>query len=251
MSDPKQIKSSDSGVALTQDARTPTNLTAYGRQLASRIFYGYFPYDDNQYFLNLVRDGRSNNQQSEAVIDGHRTYVLESRNRYGLHTLWLDPNADFAPRRIRLEKRGTDLFNGEQIGLMKISKVDFEQRPRLPMRGLVWQVDIRLDDGRKSASLVSGFTMNETRFYEGGATFDTKDEFTITYQTRDAKVADLRPTLEVPEGTVVQLTKAPAVVAEWRNGEVVKVRDRKVVRPRTKLAPNNVRRTGSAQPVPP
>jgi hypothetical protein len=49
------------------------------------------------------------------VVDGHETYVLESKTNHGHYIAWFDPNCGFNLRRFIVRRSGTDLLNGKPV----------------------------------------------------------------------------------------------------------------------------------------
>ena len=49
------------------------------------------------------------------VVDGHETYVLESKTHHGHYIAWFDPNCGFNLRRFVVRRSGTDLLNGKPV----------------------------------------------------------------------------------------------------------------------------------------
>jgi hypothetical protein len=49
------------------------------------------------------------------VVDGHKTYVLESKTNHGHYIAWFDPNCGFNLRRFVVRRRGTDLLDGKPV----------------------------------------------------------------------------------------------------------------------------------------
>jgi hypothetical protein len=49
------------------------------------------------------------------VVDGHETYVLESKTHHGHYIAWFDPNCGFNLRCFVVCRSGTDLLNGKPV----------------------------------------------------------------------------------------------------------------------------------------
>jgi len=89
-------------------------------------------------------------------IDGHPCYVLESKGRYGEHTLWFDPEYDYIIRRAQVHKEGDDLYWGYlTVAELDVSSTDWTfnvvevkqvEGLWIPMHGRLQSTDTRTVD---------------------------------------------------------------------------------------------------------
>lgn len=64
--------------------------------------------------VDTMRQGSVRLRDEMEVVDGHRTYVLEAESQYGKHTLWIDPEYGYNPRRIHLLIEADNLYIGDE-----------------------------------------------------------------------------------------------------------------------------------------
>jgi hypothetical protein len=81
-----------------------------GRELS-----GYIAGDDNVHLADVMAGGTNRTIRTETLSHGGRPLiVLEADTPFGHHALWLDPDADDAPRRIEVMRTQKDRYEGER-----------------------------------------------------------------------------------------------------------------------------------------
>lgn len=203
----------------------------------SAVPLGYLPGDDWHKLWIVMREARVLDLSPDMeVVAGHKTHVVTSRGKYGLHKLWLDPEFGYLPRQIEIVKLDGDLFEAVQIGV--------EQGSRDTTR--------IVDGGAQIRSMRASYTMTESRVrvenvqlekIEGRfwtTAFDhihdqtmkyadrtEKSKYRIDYRTQsvdcnpDSWPADVfRFGVEVRDGTAVRFLDNRDKRAVWRNGKI-------------------------------
>jgi hypothetical protein len=83
----------------------------------SSLQFGRVPGDGGQPLWDVLTSASSLEVLPEPEsIDGHVTWIVESRGKYGIHRIWFDPESGGLPRRIEVRKGLGDLYQDEQIG---------------------------------------------------------------------------------------------------------------------------------------
>ncbi|NLZ03575.1 MAG: hypothetical protein GXY19_00185 [Phycisphaerae bacterium] len=84
---------------------------------SSAVFDGHLSGCNNLTIPEVLREATSLRlRDAMESVDGHDTCVLEAATKYGKHSLWLDPDAGFNPRRITVQKEVGDLDGDRRLG---------------------------------------------------------------------------------------------------------------------------------------
>ena len=159
------------------------------------------------------------------VVDGRRTYVLEAQTPYGHHTLWLDPDHGFYPKRIVIEKQPGDLMDDKPLAMTADQSRAYHDpfypdAPLKQFRITVAPITVEAVDG---LYFPTSATIEIVRTYTDGREVTAR----ITYECNHI---DLKPDfeaigafrLDVPDGIPVFFMDDPRADAgiryEWRDG---------------------------------
>jgi hypothetical protein len=188
--------------------------------------YGELPYDRGESIAATV--SVANPTVVGAEIEGHSVQEVSARTPRGVYTLWLDSSANYATRRILCVKTGDDLYGDTPLSKMHpIQYPEDDPRPRLPLKEFRFEVGLvelsSPDNGEHY--IMSKFEVVEARLFEGGQSFVTRSEVSLSNVRFQCTDADLEPTLEIPDGTVAYLQDSPSIQAEWRDRQIVKIID--------------------------
>jgi hypothetical protein len=84
--------------------------------MAGTAVLGYMEGDSDRPLWEVLK-GTPDVQLRDAMemVDGHETYVLESKTHHGHYIAWFDPNCGFNLRRFVVRRSGTDLLNGKPV----------------------------------------------------------------------------------------------------------------------------------------
>jgi len=218
----------EAGVRVVIEAETEDALKGYAIQNnAANVLYGYMPYD-HKWLPDLMRDGALHARRVRMKEDEAEMIALESIGRYGRWELWLDPKTGHAPRRIRNEKRGSDLIGDREIGSLPAPEPMLGAEPRKALRALDFEVDFRptLVDG---VPMAAGYTRTDTLTREGGEQYQIRREVTFSDIRFDPDPSALARTLNIPEETAVSIENAPGIAARWQHGQIVQEYDNSVI----------------------
>jgi len=196
---------------------------------AEQYLHGFAEGHPNTFHLEEIMQEGSNLQLRDEMepVDGHKCYVLESKNEYGEKTLWLDPEDGFNPRRIVLRTRAENIYGLTPLGAPP-EPLDSRWLVREPRSQIVENVltvdsvEIEEVDG---VPVIVGAQIVRERFFENGLSTTMRSIVKRTH-------IDLNPDfeavgafkMEVPDGTPVFYPSEPsssAIRLEWRDGKVV------------------------------
>jgi len=198
-----------------------SGLVGYGSVLDGLVWG-----DDQQTLPEVLRGSTSMQLRDQMeVIDGHPTYVLEAVGSYGRHVLWLDPEYGFNPRRIVVQKRPDDLFDGKPLNTPV--KYKASQMPAIPVSGKV-RVDVTVNSIEISEVdgifVATGAEIEVSHVYANGKRTGVhvhhrreNIDFTPDFEAMSAFL------MNAPNGTEVSYRDGSGggIEYEWRDGRVV------------------------------
>jgi hypothetical protein len=216
-------------VYVTYEDASDDAVQGFARQNETRVLNGCLTVDSGRSLSQLMREASPKMEPETVLVDGHATYVVTSKGPLGTHTMWLDPAAGFLPRRIRCEKRGSDLFAGQPVGEIPARGDAEHRRPNKPMAGCDYEIDhIKIEQIDEKPFIV-GYHETTVYLYQGGDQFTSRNEVSLSQADLDPPEDALKLTMEIPNGTSVHVYNYPQIDCEWKDGQVVKVVDASVV----------------------
>ncbi|MGQ0634711.1 MAG: hypothetical protein ACT4QC_08880 [Planctomycetaceae bacterium] len=105
-----------------------------------RVLLARLPGDGNQPLWRVMSDASSVELLPEPEMIGTaKTFALKSRGKFGEHSVWLDPEHGYLPRKIEIRKCADDLFDSLSLDVLDgsrlmISGVANKPRPARPSR---------------------------------------------------------------------------------------------------------------------
>lgn len=160
-------------------------------------------------------------------MNGQPVWVLEATGKWGSFALWLDPEADYLPRRLEQRKKGADwIEEGMPVSSVSGWKTSYYPEGRLTEDSVILEgVRIeRLD----TTHMLTGFTMRRSTRFDNGQTVTIATRAHIQNVRLNPDFAKENPftiTTPVPNGTRVRVLDQPNIEFEWRDGKVVKAVD--------------------------
>jgi len=160
---------------------------------------------------------------------GDSWVLLEGRGRFGTYRVWLDPAANYLPRRIEIDKAAIDLAGDS--GEYTVASFPFENsdgvyhlRERMrSTKTLVHNIEVT---SVNETPTISAFSRTYTREYESGATMVFRNECVIEeMRLGDPGDEAFALTIEVPDGNDVFVVESPQIQYVWRDGQVQKAVD--------------------------
>jgi len=168
-------------------------------------------------------------------INGAKTYALESRGKFGEHTVWIDPDRGGLPRRIEIRKNLGDLYSEIQLGA-RVGAVDEAPRkpgsipraapPRQPpdIRAFSLRVDDIQIEKRDGAFVMTAWKTEEKVTFGDGRPGDRREEHAVgavDFKPETWPKDALRLTIEIPDKTRVSVRDGlDGTNYEWIGGEV-------------------------------
>lgn len=223
--------------AWLEDSRIQGKI-GYAIQDVSRPVFGYPPYTNELTISQLLKSGRAKVRQSLEDISGRPTLVVDVHDKFGHHTLWLDPKAGFAARRTKTVKAATDLFQNEDERV-KDQKTPKDPKSRMPLHGVIsftTTSDIELGN-TDDVFIPSKCLRLDLYRYDNGDQFEVKRSFVYSKASFTPSESDLGITLHIPNGSEVNIQNGAGIQAEWQNGSVVKVYDKSIIKVLADLGP--------------
>jgi RNA polymerase sigma-70 factor (ECF subfamily) len=176
----------------------------------SNIFYGYVPGNPIDSLLDdfLVKTGTAQLRDATESIDGHEVLVIEADTSHGKHTLWVDPNAGYHPRRIEIVRSGDDLLGDKAVSspdqLVDDSVLPYLMEPNAIMIDEKITVDAtRIEKVGDRYVLTGGRVTQHHRFESGESTTRTVEYRWEDYDLAPELAALNAFRLDVPVGTPV------------------------------------------------
>ncbi|QDU80214.1 ECF RNA polymerase sigma factor SigW [Polystyrenella longa] len=182
---------------------------------------GFLPYDASRRLPELMKSYQPRITGHE-VIDGHPTVVVMSEGYYGRHTVWLDPEAGYLPRKIESVKERDDLFDGWPLHLILPHNDATDRRPNLAYQRMIVTVDGIEIDHVDDGFVMKNFEVTLNRTYSDESEFNTRFEYQLSKFSRQVAEEELAMTLQIPQGTSVFVTNDPSTEYIWHDGQPVK-----------------------------
>jgi hypothetical protein len=166
----------------------------------------------------VLHDATLSTRSSES-IDGHVTHVLEGRGRRGVHTLWLDPEFGYLPRRIVVRKVGGDLVLGKAVSAHTGANND-------RWKEVVEELsDVRLERIAGNP-VMTRFEHAQTLTFESGVRRVKRTSCIVSqyeFSGAPAGPTTFDVSMHIPQGHPVHVDGAQHILYEWRDGEIQKV----------------------------
>jgi len=173
-------------------------------------------------------------KKDQEIIDGHRTYVLEVETKYGLYTLWLDPEYGFNLRRMVIKKKIGDINGSVPLGTQPkpLPEGVLLHTPNKAKTNIEVVLDSVKIDKIDGVYIPVSAKVKERVDYENGTYVERVDAYTRTN-------IDFNPDfyamgafeMDVPNGTKVYFME-PArsgIRYEWQDGKIVTAIDQRTL----------------------
>jgi hypothetical protein len=179
-----------------------------GRELS-----GYIDGDDSIHLADVMARGTNRTIRTETLSHGGRPLiVLEADTPFGHHALWLDPEADDAPRRIEVTRTRQDRYEWGMLpeGIVRqrivIDECRFQSGETYSIPAHMKSVEEQVDQAGKV-----------TRWER---VFDVRKVDLVPDDSQDKGAFRL----DAPDGTSVSPAIPLWISYEWRGGKIVTVR---------------------------
>jgi hypothetical protein len=174
--------------------------------------------DDDAKLFTILRESNLQMKSEMANIDGHQVYVLEGKSKRGKITVWLDPNANYHPRRIEILKSDDDLLNGRPV---KLAKED-----NLIKNKQLKEYSMTVDEVKISkigdVNIMTGANITEVRTYADGYKITARYPFQIlNINLKPDFLSTKAFDVNLPDGTPVNNNDFPGDKYEVRQGKIV------------------------------
>ncbi len=196
------------------------------------FIFGYVHFDGTSRLSKVLADSEVRVVDTSASDGaGHRAVLVESRGKFGRHRVWFDPGAGYLPRRVEVEKTGSDVFGTNTVAKLGPHGFPDSFWPDLSVDRVliaITDVDIRRIE---NAFAIVGFTYTLTRRHAGGVSASERTIIRVDDLDLNPPYdpSDFQVTVPIPNGTNVYMHGVPQIVYEWRDGEVVKSADQSAV----------------------
>jgi hypothetical protein len=165
-------------------------------------------------------------EEQGSSIDGHPTRHIRASTLFGSYEFWLDPNADFMPRRMVITQEVTSIgITGKAIGaplppLPVGAKTP--PMPYVPKKSTEIVVDAIDLETFKGKSVPVAYRIVQTTEFVDGRSVRSQSEFKCTSFEFDPDFNAVKAFLcDLPDGVRVFNAEASAVGYEIRGGKVV------------------------------
>lgn len=184
--------------------------------------FGYFDANSQLPLTEILQ--QSELLAREESVNGSTLRVLEGKGKWGTHTLWLDPQLGYLPRRIDQSKQANDWGeSGKPISSAKYAAGSVYPNAFLT----TWsdRFEVTNFDRVGNQTLVTSFKlMHELRFANGQTvTFRTDVNLSEIQLNPDFSKDDpFRISTSIPNGAYVQVDDREGINYEWQDGKIVK-----------------------------
>lgn len=192
--------------------------------IASIALLGIFSFDNDTPIWEVMLDSPAIDAATEPeVIDGVPTYRVTSRGTLGDHSVWLDPNAGYLPRRVEIRKTRDQL---PQRPSRDAPGANGNSRQPPPERvEYVQRIDAIRIEPFDGIPVITAFNLEGHSRLSDGRAGATRVEFRIT--SVSVKPEEWAPdALElktaIPEGTPVYALDSPGISYVWKDGAIIK-----------------------------
>lgn len=165
------------------------------------------------YLPAILRE--SNLTTSEQALQGENVFVLRGKGRFGAYSLWLDPKHGSLPRRISVRKTLSDYAGDRQLSSFR------------GVREMKADVEVSRLEKFGDVHLMTEFAiLYQTLFSDGSRQSQTtcrlsKIDVSPNVSTSDA----FKVSVDIPNGTPVQVNDAPGIEYVWKDDRILKLVD--------------------------
>ena len=206
--------------------------TSLERLQFGSLLYGN-PFGEGQQTLSdLLRESKISTDGKEYAIDGNRHLkLLEAHGKYGVIHFWLDPEADYVPRKVSMKKRGTDILDTKPVNSLS----DIGGKGTMWPTGKLSEYEQVIDNVQvakiSNVLLIDAFTETEVYRFASGESLTMRNDVTISDLNLNPNFPAeyFQISTEIPDGTEVRDLDNPQIVYEWRDGKIGKVLDKKQI----------------------
>lgn len=198
----------------------------YGMLPAGRYLDGYAKGDDALFLPEAMRNGTLRLREEMEIIDGHRTYVLESESDYGKKVVWIDPEYGHCARRIVMQKTEGHLYGRKPLGTppKPLHPRMISKEPHVALTGMEIEVRTTRIEQVDGVYVPVEARITESKSYANG-------QSTRKTALHRRSNIDIDPDFEkigafvidVPNGTPIRFLDergGSGVEFEWRDGNV-------------------------------
>lgn len=197
------------------------------------LIYGYLSGKVDHRLTSMFAAGNARFQGREAV-NGHSTVKLAFSDAHGKHTLWLDPNAGYLPRRVLIQKESQHLLDGRKISSMEPFGATGTLWPAGRLTSFNDEIDSVDIDRVDEVPVISAFEQRTTYTFEDDKFVVLRDVVDVSdiQIGESAAIADeeFLLTMDIPEGIPVNVVDAPNISYAWSDGELVRTYDESAAR---------------------
>ncbi|GEM_PF-6183314 len=174
--------------------------------------------DDDAKLFTILRESNLQMRNEMENIDGHQVYVLEGKGKRGKIRIWLDPNANFLPRRLEIFKTDEDLLNGRPVKLAKEDNI-IKNKQLKEYSLKVDEVKIqKVDD----MNIMTDANITEIRTYADNYKITAHYPFHILKINLKPDFASVKAfDINLPDGTPITNNNFPGSKFEVRQGKIV------------------------------
>lgn len=194
------------------------------------FLFGYVSMDGAARLSKVMADSMARVTDPESRVgQDEDAVVAESRGPYGRHRVWFDPDAGFLPRRVEVEKAGSDIFGNTTVAALRMRAPLNTFWPDGAIERVIENIENVEIEQFDSAFIPVAFVFTQTRCYAGAASATQRTEFRVSDVDFDPTYApsDFKITVAIPDGTPVAMRGVPQILYEWRDGRITKLVDQK------------------------
>ena len=183
------------------------------------ITEGFIFGDDDSRLFTILRENELQIRSNMENIDGYKVYVLDSTGKRGKFTVWLDPNANYLPRRIESHKSSSDLLNGRLVSSIT-SEGNIIQNKQLKEYNVI--VDAVKIDKIGDVNLITAANVTEVRTYVDGYKITATYPFQIQNINLEPDFLSTKAfDVNLPDGTPIRNNDFPGGRFEVHQGKIV------------------------------
>jgi len=164
------------------------------------------------YLPAILRE--SNLTTSEQALQGEKVFVLRGKGRFGAYSLWLDPKHGSLPRRISVRKTVSDYAGDHQLSSFR------------GVREMKADVEVSRLEQFGDVHLMTEFAILYQTVYND-RTADSRTMCRLSNIDLSPTVSSdsFRLSVDIPNGTPVQVDDARAIEYVWEDGRILKLVD--------------------------
>jgi hypothetical protein len=211
----------------------------YVNLLGGAALYGILPGDGGTSLVDILRAAPNVDDVPTEVIGGQTTYRIDTQGPWGRHSVWLDPQSGFLPRRIQVLKRGSDRVNDRSVTAMKASGVEGGLYPNRDIKEISQNIDSIKIENSEGHHAITGFTSTVRYLYVDDSTLELRSVLSVDEIDFNPAVSSetFQVSLSIPNGTPVIAVGSPQIQLEWYHGEIQTKFDKRIVHNLTDLNP--------------